>query len=220
MCEAVIMKKQYERYFGKNIATLIYILSAIVAIAGLIVTFFRWWHFGFIFTIIGAIVFFITVRLKITDKDLDAKLSDIAEKYKTARIQETIVNRKPLDPEPFDIFSGYVCDSADCKAKIGSDGKVRSSHLFVTAIQADRHGFNLFYSVYDLFENQEPVHTFLNSDGVSVLDVDSVEVKIPHGIKKHSVHYRKDNAEQTFVFYAQDDALVDELIRKIKEKKS
>lgn len=110
------MKKLYERYFGQNIATLIFILSAILAIIGLVITFSRWWHYGFLLTIVGAIIFVITFRLKITDRDLDDKLSELKTKYKEKQIHGLVVNKKIIDENEFDLFSGYMLNSQECKA--------------------------------------------------------------------------------------------------------
>ena len=211
------MKKNIERYFGNNIATVLYIVSGILIAGGLVGIFFhRWVVIMAGLTLVGVVLFFITIRLKITDRDFDEPMKKATENYKKDFIIGKIVDRKMLDEDDFDVFSGYLFESdiPNLKRKVGSDGKNRSSRYYVAALKATRTEFAIFYSEYDLLSG-ENVHRFVNGKRGDPVSLTRPEEKPVFGDFRYELRIEKNGTEETLAFHLPDDALVDEKLKLI-----
>ena len=211
------MKKNIERYFGNNFATVLYIVSGLLIAGGLVGIFLRRWIVIMAaLTIVGVVLFFITIRLKITDKDFDEPMKKAAENYKKDFISGKTVDRKMLDEDDFDVFSGYLFDPdiPNLKRKVGTDGKNRSSRYYVAALKATRTEFAIFYSEYDLLSGED-VHRFVNGKRGDAAALTRPASKPDFGDYRYELRIEKNGTEETLVFHLPDDALVDEKLKLI-----
>lgn len=200
----------FERYFGNNLATVLYIISGIVIAAGLIGIFFRFHIVLFAaVTVAGIVLFFITIRLKITDKDFDEPLNKAVAGYKKEHVGNQTVKRKPVDPDGFDLYYGYLFDQPGLKRKIGTDGKPRSSRFYITALQTGREDFLLSYSEYDVLSGSE-THRFIHGEKGDEIRLERPDVKPEIGDFRYTVRLTTATGSETLVFHLPDDALVDE----------
>ena len=203
-------RKTMERYFGNNLATVFYIISGFLIAAGLIGIFFRFYIIiCAAVTIVGIILFFITIRMKITDKDYDEPLNKSADSYKKEHIENYSINRKPLDPETFDLFYGYLFDQPGIKRKVGKDGKMRSSRYYVTALHADRNGFVIFYSEYDNLDGHEE-HRVIHAHTGDQVSVERPSEKPVFGDFRYTISVQSAEEAASLSVHLPDDALVDE----------
>ena len=212
--------KKFERYFGNNVATVLYIVSGAMIAGGLIGIFFRLYGLWTLFAaliLVGVVLFFITVRLKITDRDMDEVLSNTASKYKEEHIDRKVVDRKELNPDDYDVFSGYLFHRKGLKRKLGKDGKIRTSAYYVSAIQASRKEFGIFYSEYELLTDVKEHHFIHGKIGDRITltrpdknDTDSHD-------KPYTVRVESNGNVEELTFHTQDDALVDTKLKLIEE---
>lgn len=205
------MKKNYERYFTNNLATAFYIAGAAMVVVGLIGIFF--WEYVLIMAalvVVGLVLFFITVPMKITDKDYDMPKNHSFDSYKKEHIEGKTIDRKMLDPEQFDLFSGYLFDQPDIKRKVGRDGVLRSSRYYVAALKASRTGFMIFYSEYDMLSG-ESNHRFIQGQQGDLVGYQKAKEKPAMGDYRYLVSVEKDGSKEKeeLLFHLPDDALVD-----------
>ena len=204
------INKTVERYFGNNLATVFYLISGFLIAGGLIGIFFRFYIVPCAaVTIVGIILFFITIRMKITDKDYDESLNKSVAAFKNERVATQIVNRKPVDPEPYDLFYGYLFDQPGLKRKVGKDGKPRSTRYYISALYATRTSFGICYSEYDVLTGEEK-NTFIHGEKGDTVRLERPADKPAMGDFRYVLHLTKEADEQTLVFHLPDDALVDE----------
>ena len=208
-------KKNIERYFGNNLATVFYLISGFLIAGGLVGIFFRFYIVPCAaVTIVGIVLFFITFRMKITDSDYDESLNKSIATYKTDHVANQVINRKHVDPEPYDLFYGYLFDQPGLKRKVGKDGKPRSTRYYIAALYADRVSFGISYSEYDVLTDDEK-HVFIHGEQGDAVKLEKPAEKPAIGDYRYVLQLTKGTDEQTLVFHLPDDALVDEKMKLI-----
>lgn len=208
--------RNMSRYFGNNLATVLYIVSIAMIVVGLLGVFFRYFIlYAGILAVLGIVLFFITVRLKITDSDYDGVVNASVDSYRGKHLSDVIINRKKADPESFDLFTGYLYDRPGTLRKQGKDGKMRSSRYYITALKANRAGFIVSSSEYDTLTGDESHRLVHAEPGVSFTLEHPADKLL--GDRRYVLRFADDGAEPDFVFHLPDDALADEKVKAIEE---
>lgn len=98
------MEKKYIKYFGRNVARIIYCIGAGLSCAGVFCLLFSHKGLGFLAVLIGVPLFFITSAIQASDKDIDRLVSDAESGYKDEKIKGKVIGKKVLNPDDFSIF--------------------------------------------------------------------------------------------------------------------
>lgn len=211
--------KNMNRYFGNNLATVFYVLSFAMMAIGLVGVFLGYFYFyAGCLALIGVVLFFITVRMKITDKDYDEVMSRSVSQYKEKYLEDKMINRKKVEPETVDLFYGYLFDQAGLKRKLGKDGKMRSSRYYITAVRVNRTGFLISYSEYDTLTGDES-HQFIYAEPENDVSLERPREKPALGDSRYVIHIGGEKEETVLVFHLPDDALADEKLKAIEDLK-
>ena len=210
------MEKKYIKYFGANIARIIYCIGSVLACFGVFCMLFSHRGLGFLACLIGVPLFFITSAIQASDKDIDKLVSDAMESYKEEKIKGKVIGKETLDESKFSLFSGFIRDSGDVRFKSGRDGKLRTSRYYVTAISAERSGSVVFTTVYDIISGEVKDYMISTKDAESV-EFTKEAVEFPHGNFFCRIKTLKEEASEALEFYLPADALADKLTATISE---
>lgn len=206
------MDKRFERYFGSNIGRKIYIASIAVIAFGLILGWAYWWGYGVPIAAIGVAGFFVSYGIQVSDKDVDEHVANTVDAYAKEKIEGKTFGKGKYKSEDFSTFFGYIRNDSKTRFVAGSDGRIRTSKYYVTAISADNNQFTVFTSVYDLLSNEPPIEDMMTTKGAENIEFSTENTDFPSGNKKCTL--KADDKE--LVFYLPNDALADKLIAKIK----
>lgn len=212
-------KNKYERYFGKNIARIVYLVSCGLLLYGgfNIVVGNSYW--GAIYCVIGLLPFFIFSQMQVSNKQIDEVVEASAESYLEKHIKEKVVNKRELNPADFVVFKGFIRDSGDVRFKSCRDGKMRTSKYYVTAINVTKQETAVSMTTYDLINE-----TDCTIDPVVVKSNEKVsftakEIEFPKGNYECSLVYNQNAEQKEIKFYLPTgDYLVGQLIEKINEQ--
>lgn len=210
------MDKKFERYFGNNYGRKIYIVSIVLIAIGLAVGFAYFWGYGMPVAIVGVIGFFISYGIQVSDKDIDDHVLATVEKYKEEKIEGTLIGKEKLQAKDFSFFYGYIREDSNTRFVAGSDGKIRTSKYYVTAISADRNKFIAFTSIYNLLSNDAPIDDMVYTDSETEIEFNSEVIEFPNGNKKCTLKTTKGGESKETVFFVPNDALADKLLSNLK----
>ena len=210
------MDKKYEKYFGRNVARIIYLIGVALCFLGVFNLLLGNPFYGAIFATIGVIVFFLTSHKQASDKDIDALLSKAQEEYHKAKIEGQVFEKTELDPSQFSIFGGFIRDSGEVRFKAGRDQKIRTSRFFVTALSVEKNDCKIFTTIYDIISGEAVFDESLFTKGADKVEFSKEKLEFPRGIYRCTVKTEKNGESDEFSFYLPDDALADKLTKKIK----
>lgn len=210
------MDKKYEKYFGRNIARIIYVIGVGLSFFGVFHLLLGNPFLGVIFVTVGVITFFLTSHKQASDKDIDALLSKAEEEYCKTKIEGQFFEKEELNPSQFSVFGGFIRDSGEVRFKAGNDQKIRTSRFFVTALSAEKNDCKIFTTVYDIISGKSIVDEKFFTKGADKVEFTKEKIEFPRGIYKCSVKIEKNGETEEFSFYLPDDALADKLTDKIK----
>ena len=210
------MDKRFEKYFGSNIARKIYITGIALIAVGVAVAFFYWAGYGILIAAVGVILFFISSSMQVSDKDLDDKMTSAMAEYAKEKIDGRVMGKQKLDARDFSVFCGYIRESGNVRFKAGSDGKIRTSNYFITAIYAEKDDCRIFTTVYDLLSDKPPVDKMIYTQGAEKIEFSHQPTEFPKGNFKCNLNIIRNGESENLEFFIPDDALADKLIAKIK----
>ena len=202
------MRKDFQRYFGRNIISKLYIVSLVFVGAAVVLLAIRYGFIAIPLAVAGAILFFISAVYRVTDKDIDEKVASTLNNYGVELIKGRSVGKRELNENDFAYFTGYLIDKPNVRFKSGSDGKLRTSRYYVTAINVSRTEYIVSTSVYDLFESEPREDTFIRLTKDDDLALTREEVEFPRGVVKYTTADGQ-------IFYLPSDAQADDLISQI-----
>ncbi len=212
------MDKKYEKYFGKNVARILYVISV-----GLL------FYEVFNLTIgrglfvglaggIGLILFFSTSHRQASDKDIDEIVQKAEDAYLEKKVIGKTVAKQELDGKDFSVFSGFIRDSGDIRFKAGRDEKIRTSRFYVTAISCKKNDCKVFTTVYDIITGQEVSDSMICTAEYDAVSVSKEKIEFPRGSYKCRFSLVRNEEMQDFEFYIADDALADQLLERVEKK--
>jgi hypothetical protein len=210
------MDKKFEKYFGKNIIRIIYVIGVALCFLGVFNLILGNPFFGAIFVTVGVITFFLTSHKQASDKDIDALLSKAQEVYCKNKIEGQVFEKATLDPSQFSVFGGFIRDSGDVRFKAGRDQKIRTSRFFVTALSTEKNDCKIFTTVYDIISGETVFDERLFTKGADKVEFSKEKIEFPRGIYKCTVKTERNGETNELSFYLPDDALADKLTEKIK----
>ena len=210
------MDKRFERYFGNNYGRKIYIARIVIIAIGFIVGFAYWWGVGVPIAIVGVIGFFISYGIQVSDNDIDEHVLKTVEKYAEEKIEGQLIGKEKLQAKDFSVFYGFIRDDAKTRFVSSSDGKIRTSKYYVTAISSNSKKFIAFTSVYNLLSNDESIDDMISTIGADEIEFNSEIIEFPNGNKKCTLKTVKDGEIKETVFYVPNDALADKLLSNLK----
>jgi hypothetical protein len=208
--------KKYEKYFGKNIIRIIYVIGVALCFLGVFNLLLANPFFGAIFVTIGVITFFFTSHKQASDKDIDALLSKTQEEYRKAKIEGQVFEKEELNPSQFSVFGGFIRDSGEVRFKAGRDQKIRTSRFFVTALSVEKNDCKIFTTIYDIISGESVFDECLFTKGADKVEFSKEKIEFPRGIYKCTVKTERNGETNALSFYLPDDALADKLTEKIK----
>lgn len=209
------MKKNYERYFGKNIARKLYVIGLALAVIGLIVSYFIWAGYGVPLMVVGVLLFFVSSSTQVSDKAVDEKIEAVVEEYAKQKIEGRMIGKEKLDSRDFSVFTGFIRETPEVRFKSGSDGKMRTSRYYVTAVSASKENCKVFTTIYDLISDEVPRDKMISTKGADKVEFSKEPTQFPAGNYKCELKVTKNGESETFEFYLPDDALADQLTEKI-----
>ncbi len=210
------MDKKYEKYFGKNVIRIIYVIGVALCFLGVFNLILGNPFFGAIFVTIGVVTFFLTSHKQASDKDIDALLSKAQEEYCKAKIEGQFFGKEELNPSQFSVFGGFIRDSGEVRFKAGRDQKIRTSRFFVTALSAEKNDCKIFTTVYDIISGETISDERFFTKGADKVEFSKEKLEFPRGIYKCIVKTERNGETEEFSFHLPDDALADKLTDKIK----
>ena len=208
------MNKKYSRYFGKNIARIIYTVSCGLLGYGCfnIVVGNSYW--GMIYCLLGIIPFFVTYSMQVSDKTIDELIETRIEKFKEERLKDIVVGKTEIANDKFSTFSGFIRDGGDVRFKRGRDEKIRTSRYFITAVSVDKKEFTVITSVYDMLSD-ERTDKLISSIDTEIKAFSKESIDFPQKLNKCKLIAVIDGSDTELEFYLPADALADKLIEKI-----
>lgn len=207
--------KKLDRYFGNNIGRKIYIASLAVIALGFAIGALYWWGYGLPIAAIGVLGFFVSSGIQVSDKDIDEKIASSVEEYKK-KLDGMSFNKKTLDARDFSYFYGFIREDNETRFTSGSDGRLRTSKYFVTAISENGKALTIFTTVYDILTDKEVFEGSITTSGAMKTELSFVETDFPKGNKKCTLDvYANEDAKSTLLFFVPNDALADKLIAKL-----
>ncbi len=208
--------KSFEKYFGSNIGRKIYIASLAVIAIGLIVGWSYSWRYGIPVAAVGVVGFFISYGIQVSDKDVDAHVAATVENYAKEKIEGKTIGKKTLEAKDFSVFYGYIREDSQTRFVAGSDGRIRTSKYYVTAISSDNKNFIAFTSFYNLLSDEAPIDDMIYTSGADEIEFNSEMIEFPSGNKKCTLKTVKNGESKEMIFYVPNDALADKLLSNIK----
>lgn len=211
-------KNKYERYFGKNIARIVYLISCGLLLYGgfSIVVGNSYW--GAVYCVIGLLPFFLVSHLQVSNKQIDEIVETSAETYLDKHIKGVVINKRELDPADFATFSGFIRDSGDVRFKSCRDGKMRTSKYYVTAINVTKHECAVSMTTYDLINETNCVIEPIVVRAEEKVSFTAKEIEFPRGNYECTLIYHQNDEEKELRFYLPTgDYLVGQLIEKMSE---
>ncbi len=209
-------KNKYEKYFGRNISRIIYLISCGLLGYGAfnIVVGNSYW--GAIYCAIGVIPYFIVSHKQVSDKHIDELVNTSVETYLGNHIKGKTINKKELNPDDFSTFSGFIRDDGNVRFKSCGDGKIRTSKYYVTTISVTKKECIVSMSTYDLIAEKN-----CHSEVVVVKSEDKVafikkEIEFPKGNYECTLSFEQNSEPKEIKFYLPTgDYLVGQIIEKI-----
>lgn len=211
------MKKRFDRYFKKNIARKLYIVSIALIAIGAIVGFLYWWRYGMPPMIIGVLGFFITSGIQVSDKDVDECVENSIEELKM-QINGKQIGKETLDSKDFSFFKGFIRTDSETYFVAGSDGRIRTSKYFITAMSSNNKSAKVFSVIFDLLSEDKPNIDHINLNIDQNVDLSVEELDFPSGIKKCELTVGGNDGNKSFIFYLPNDALADKHLENIKKQ--
>ncbi len=206
-------KNKYERYFGRNIARMVYLVSCGLLLYGgfNIVVGNSYW--GAVYCMIGILPFFLVWHVQVSDKHIDELVEASAGSYLDKHIKGKTVNKRELNPAEFAIFSGYIRDSDDVRFKSCRDGKMRTSKYYVTAIKVTKQECAVSMSTYDLIKGTNCVKEPIVVKSDEKVGFTAKEIEFPKGNYECTLTYCQNAEQKEMKFYLPTgDYLVRQLI--------
>ncbi len=212
------MKKRFDRYFGNNIGRKFYVASLVAIAVGFIVGYSFWWGYGMPLIGLGVIGFLVSSGIQVTDKDVDERIMNTIEEFKS-RIDGRVIGKETLDSRDFSYFYGFIREDSQTRFIAGRDGKVRTSKYFITAISAKPKNAKIFSITYDLLSEETPNESFISTNGAYSIELTSENIEFPAGNKKCRLYVAMNEEKgETLEFFVPNDALADKLLNTAAEK--
>ncbi|MBR6563117.1 MAG: hypothetical protein IKK70_04185 [Clostridia bacterium] len=209
------MKKRLDKYFGSNVGRKIYVASIAVIAVGLIIGAAYWWGYGLPLAALGVLGFFISSGIQVSDKDIDERIAGSVEEYKS-KLDGKSYGKETLDAREFSYFYGFIREDSETRFVSGSDGRVRTSKYFVTAISENGKLLKIFTTVYDLISDSIVFDGDITTKGAVKTEFSFEETEFPKGNKKCSLTvYTSEDDKATLRFFVPNDALADKYISKL-----
>lgn len=209
------MKKRLDKYFGSNVGRKIYVASIAVIAVGFIIGAAYWWGYGLPLAAIGVIGFFISSGIQVSDKDIDERIAESVEEYKS-KLDGRICGKETLDARDFSYFYGFIREDNETRFVAGSDGRVRTSKYFVTAISESGRDLKIYTTVYDILTDSVVYDGFAATRGAIRNEFSFTETDFPKGNKKCALTvYTTEDDKITLLFYVPNDALADKYISRL-----
>ncbi|MBR4278630.1 MAG: hypothetical protein IKT34_00500 [Clostridia bacterium] len=209
------MKKKLDKYFGNNVGRKVYIASLAVIAVGFAVGALYWWGYGLPIAAVGVLGFFISSGIQVSDKDIDEQVSASVSEY-NSRLDGMTFNKNTLDARDFSYFYGFIREDNETRFNSGTDGRLRTSKYFVTAISENGKALTIFTTVYDLMTGKTVHDGAITTSGAIKTDFSFVETDFPKGNKKCTLDvYSSRDEKSTLLFFVPNDALADKFIAKL-----
>ncbi len=209
------MNKKFDKYFGNNIARKIYIAGIILIGIGIIIAYAYWAGYGIPIAALGIIAFFATSSFQVSDRDIDEQVASSEAVFLKNEVEGKSIRKENLILEDFSVFSGYICDS-ETRFKAGSDGKIRTSKYFITAICEKNKHHVVATSVFDLLSNKPANAEIITTKDADLIKVTTIPTEFPKGNLKCTLSIMRSETEEKYDFYLSDDALAEQFIAKMK----
>ncbi|MBR4799430.1 MAG: hypothetical protein IK047_04115 [Clostridia bacterium] len=201
--------KYLERYFDTKIWNVLYCASFGLIAFGAVFAWYIHAYIGMGIIALGVATFLASSSFRVTEKDIDEKVSEIKEAYGRELINGRFAGGHELNDKDFVYFSGYIRDKDGVKLKSGRDGKLRTGRFYVTAIKVEPGGYIAQCSVYDLFGKEKREDSFVSLRKGQDLSLTAEKQEFPKGNVKYT-------AADGTVFWLRDDAQADDIIKRIK----
>lgn len=209
------MKKRFDRYFEKNIARKLYVVSIALIAVGAVIGYFYWWRYGMPLMVIGVVGFFVTSGIQLSDKDVDQQVQSSVEELRQ-EIDGKQHGKETLDARDFSFFCGFVRTDAKTRFVVGRDGRVRTSRYYVTAISTKPKNATVFSAVYDLLSPETPTVDQAFASYAQGVELSVEELDFPAGNKKCLLTTGDDPSnKQSVVFFLPNDALAEKHLETI-----
>ena len=208
-------KKFYEKYFGRNLARIFYLISVGFLGFGVFQVIMGNPYGGVIFCTMGVVLFFLTSHKQVSDKHIDELVQKHEKNYIAEKIDGKALGKETLKGEDFSVFSGFIRDSGDVRFKAGSDQKMRTSRFYVTAISSKKNDFKVFTTIYDMLSESEPIDKSFFTKGAAEIEFSKEIIEFPRGNYKCAIKAKRNDNSEEFIFYLPNDALADKLTEKL-----
>lgn len=125
------------------------------------------------------------------------------------------MGKSTLDAKDFSVFKGFIYEGENNRFKSGSDGKLRTSKFYITAISAEKKDCKIFTTVYDLLSNNNPADAYIFTRGADEVRLSREATEFPKGHNKCTLTVTRRGESEEIIFFLPDDALAEKLIEKI-----
>jgi hypothetical protein len=205
------MKSRFTRYFGANIARKIYIACIALMAIGFAIGYLYWWYYASPFVVIGVIGFFICYGIQVSDKDVDEHIQKTVEDFKK-NIDGRPIGKSVTDARNFSVFQGFLREDGETRFKSGSDGKLRTSKYFITAVSAEGKDITVFTAKYDLFSEEAPNDSFITTKGADSVEMSREIIEFPNKNRKCTLKLMRNGIEEELTFFLPNDSFADKMI--------
>lgn len=209
-------KNMYEKYFGKNIARIVYLISCGLLIYGCFNVLVGNSYWGAIYCVIGVVPFFFVYHKQVSDKHMDELVDKTKEEYLDKNIKGKTINKQELNPSKFSTFNGFIRDAGNVRFKMCRDGKMRTSKYYVTALSINRDECIVSMSTYDLIKEETRHSEIVIVTPENKVNFAKKEIEFPKGNFECTLTYLLNSEEKEIKFYLPTgDYLAEQLMEKI-----
>lgn len=207
------MKSRFTRYFGANVARKLYIACIALIAIGFIIGYMYWWYFASPFVVVGTAGFLVCYGIQVSDKDVDEHIEKTVEDFKKS-IDGREIGKSVTDARNFSVFQSFLREDGETRFKSGSDGKLRTSKYFITAVSAEGKDITVFTAKYDLFSEETPADSFITTKGADSVEMTREIIEFPCNNRKCTLKVTRNDDVEELTFYLPDDAFADKMIAK------
>lgn len=208
-------KNNYERYFGKNITRIIYLIACGMLLYGAFNILVGNSYWGAIYCTVGVLPFLFLSHLQVSDKNVDEVVENSVETYLDEKVKGKIIDKKELNPSDFTVFSGFIRDSGEVRFKSCRDGKLRTSKYYVTALSYTKQDCIVSMTTYDLISESYSEIDLIRVKTEEIISFKAEETAFPKGNYFCTFVYERDGEKHNLEFYLPtEDYMVAQLIEK------
>ncbi|MBR5779676.1 MAG: hypothetical protein IKY21_03520 [Clostridia bacterium] len=204
------MKSRFTRYFGANVARKIYIACIALIAIGFVIGYMYWWYYASPFVVIGTAGFLICYGIQVSDKDVDEHIQKTVEDFKNS-IDGREIGKTVTDARNFSVFQSFLREDGETRFKAGSDGKLRTSKYFITAVSAEGKDLTVFTAKYDLFSEETPKDSFITTKGADSVEMSREIIEFPGHNRKCTLKVTRENVVEELTFFLPDDSFADKM---------